>query len=185
MSGTTTNYSFPYPESTDAPDGATQIQSLAGAVDTALDTTDTAAAALATRVTAIDGAWTDFSPTLTGITIGNGTLVARYRQMGKTVQCRVHVTFGSTTSALSTMAATLPVAPHGNYASVGDPLGTGWILDSSAGTAGRYGAAAIFWDNTGNGSCFLMTGNTTVAATAPFTFASGDQWAFMATYETA
>jgi hypothetical protein len=34
--GTTTNYSLPYPAETDAPDGASQIQSLATAVDTAI-----------------------------------------------------------------------------------------------------------------------------------------------------
>jgi hypothetical protein len=34
--GVTTNYSLPYPASTDAPNGASQIQSLATAVDTAI-----------------------------------------------------------------------------------------------------------------------------------------------------
>lgn len=41
--GVTTNYSFPYPASTDTPNGASQIQALATAVDTAL------AAAVATQ----------------------------------------------------------------------------------------------------------------------------------------
>lgn len=36
MSGTTSNYGFPYPESSDAPDGATQITNLATAVDSEL-----------------------------------------------------------------------------------------------------------------------------------------------------
>jgi hypothetical protein len=37
LPGTTSNFGFPYPSSTDAPDGATQIQNLAEAVDTDLD----------------------------------------------------------------------------------------------------------------------------------------------------
>jgi hypothetical protein len=40
--GTTTNYSLPYPELTDEPDGAAQIQALATAVDTELDALQTA-----------------------------------------------------------------------------------------------------------------------------------------------
>jgi len=40
MSGTTTNYAFPYPSMSDSPAGGTQIQNLATAVDTALDTVD-------------------------------------------------------------------------------------------------------------------------------------------------
>jgi hypothetical protein len=35
--GTTTNFSLPYPEETDAPDGAAQIEALAEAVDTAIE----------------------------------------------------------------------------------------------------------------------------------------------------
>ena len=36
MSGSTPNYAFPYPSLTDSPDGASQIQALASAVDTTL-----------------------------------------------------------------------------------------------------------------------------------------------------
>lgn len=50
MSGTTTNFAFPYPGESDTPDGAAQIQSLATAVDTNLAVRD-AAGRLSTIVT--------------------------------------------------------------------------------------------------------------------------------------
>lgn len=40
MTQYTPNYGFPYPELTDAPDGATQMEALAAAIDSALDTVD-------------------------------------------------------------------------------------------------------------------------------------------------
>ena len=44
--GTTGNYGFHYPESTDAPDGAGQMQTLAEDVDTSLKTVDNKASAV-------------------------------------------------------------------------------------------------------------------------------------------
>lgn len=40
MSSTTTNYGFPFPDESDPPDGATQIENLANALDTQLAVTD-------------------------------------------------------------------------------------------------------------------------------------------------
>jgi hypothetical protein len=44
------------------------------------------------------GDWTAYTPTLTNITIGNGTVVARYQQIGKTTTVFFKLTFGSTTA---------------------------------------------------------------------------------------
>ena len=53
MSGTTSNYAFPYPESSDAPDGATQITDLAEAVDTAVHNHVVSGGAVDSATTAI------------------------------------------------------------------------------------------------------------------------------------
>jgi hypothetical protein len=42
--------------------------------------------------------WTAYTPVLTNITIGNGTVVGRYQQIGKTVTVFFKLTFGSTTA---------------------------------------------------------------------------------------
>ena len=44
------------------------------------------------------GVWQDFTPTLTGLTIGNGTVTARYCQINKFVAWQVEIVCGSTTT---------------------------------------------------------------------------------------
>lgn len=44
-------------------------------------------------------AWTAYTPTFTDLTLGNGTLVAGYKQAGKSVMFRFRLTWGSTTVA--------------------------------------------------------------------------------------
>lgn len=47
--------------------------------------------------------WTVYTPTLTNITLGNGTIVAKYKKIGSTVLFEVVLTFGTTT-AFATVA---------------------------------------------------------------------------------
>jgi len=58
-------------------------------------------------------AWTSWTPTWTNITIGNATVNGKYKQIGKTVFARLDVTFGTTSSAITTGGTlhsfTLPV----------------------------------------------------------------------------
>lgn len=58
-------------------------------------------------------AWTTYTPALTNLTLGNGTRLGRYLQVGKTVHFRVQVTGGSSTSATGAIAIGLPAAAHG------------------------------------------------------------------------
>lgn len=46
-----------------------------------------------------EGEWRDWEPTLTNLTLGNGTMIARYTQIGKTVKGFWQITWGSSTSA--------------------------------------------------------------------------------------
>ena len=51
---------------------------------------------------ALSGNWQAWTPTWAGTTVGNGTVVARYTQIGKTVHFQVLLTFGSTTTFAGT-----------------------------------------------------------------------------------
>lgn len=83
--GVTANYSFPYPELSDAPNGPVQIGALATAVDTALDTVDDSVDTLDGRVDVVE------ADMLTGV-------VARHRRTSSS---------GATTATTAATADTL------------------------------------------------------------------------------
>jgi hypothetical protein len=136
---TTTNYGFPYPESSDPPNGPAQLSALATGVDTSLNT-----------VAGYVGSWTTWTPTYTGLTIGNGTLQAVYKQDisktgSKTIHFKWRLVVGSTTALSATqLSFTLPVARNA--------------------TPGRE----IFsghWLHYGEGLSYTVIGDTTTSST--------------------
>jgi hypothetical protein len=54
------------------------------------------------------GAWYDYTPTLNNVTIGNGTVSARYSVIGKTLFYEGKITRGSTTSFTNTVQISFP-----------------------------------------------------------------------------
>lgn len=46
----------------------------------------------------LGGEWKDWTPTWVSLTVGNGTVFAKYTQVGKTVKAKLKLTFGTTTS---------------------------------------------------------------------------------------
>lgn len=54
-------------------------------------------------------AWTSWTPTYTNLTIGNGTVVSTYLQVGKLVHFYWRFTVGSTSSSAVNMRVSLPV----------------------------------------------------------------------------
>ena len=117
---------------------------------------------------------------LTGVTLGNGTLTAASLQAGKLTGCRGSLTLGSTSSVTTTVRIALPVTanPTASYYAF-----AGWVylLDSSA-PARKYRVPV-----SGSGVDFLISDldYVTVNATTPWTWANGDQimWEFF--YEAA
>lgn len=53
--------------------------------------------------------WTTFSPTWTNLTVGNGTVDAKYQKIGKTCNFYITVTFGSTSSIAGAVTVSLPL----------------------------------------------------------------------------
>jgi hypothetical protein len=113
---TSPNFGWLEPDNTDlVKNGALAIRTLGDAIDASLvDLKGGTTGQVLAKATNTDmdftwttpangvGAWTTFTPTLNGVTIGNGTVVARYQTIGKTVNVFYKLTFGSTTSVTGT-----------------------------------------------------------------------------------
>jgi hypothetical protein len=130
------------------------------------------------------GAWTAYTPTLTGTwAIGNGTIAGKYMQVGKLVIVSGGITWGSTsTFGAAFINISLPVT-----AAAATEVGTSvaQLIDSSLGQS-YFGylrpnsttAAAIEYGGTSGLA-------TLVSSTAPFTWADGDNIRFRMIYQAA
>ena len=75
------------------------------------------------------GGWTTWTPSYTNLTVGNGTVVSRYRQVGKMVDVFFMFTLGSTSTIGSDPRFTLPVN-FNQYSNPGLHFYTGSFFDS-------------------------------------------------------
>jgi hypothetical protein len=64
--------------------------------------------------------WVDYTPTLAGFTIGNGTITSRYMRIGSTVFVDDRIVFGTTSTFGAAPTLTLPSTPV-------DPAGWVWF----------------------------------------------------------
>ena len=131
------------------------------------------------------GAWTSFTPTWTGITVGNGVTGGNYVQIGKTVHCRAYITFGSTTSVTSAVDMNFPVTAVSH---TGNPnIGLARLNDASV---GAYSSVAVYLSTAKvrvqrqfvSGS-EVLSGE--LSSTSPFTWTTSDQIMLNFTYEAA
>jgi hypothetical protein len=129
---------------------------------------------LADELTAVAAAWTSWTPTLTNLTLGNGTLAAAYRRVGKTGDLRFAFTLGSTSAVGTNPQFSLPFTLNSTIASSGLQLiGPATLVDS--GTARRMGA--IQADTSTTVSIIQINATPAVAsitATSPWTWTTGD-----------
>lgn len=124
-------------------------------------------------------AWTSYTPNLGSGTVGNGTIVSRYKQIDKTVYYSGVLTFGSTTSmGASALTISLPVARQGSLSLVGTVI----MIDVSAGTGGYRVAAAL--EGTGQVFIVVFDGGAVFSST-PWTWATGDIIRWNIVYEAA
>jgi len=132
------------------------------------------------------GDWQSYSPTWTNLTIGNGTNIFKYTQIGQTIHVEMGFIRGSSGSESGELKFSLPqTASISNSAWTS---GTTTLFDTSTGkiytgyvtlTSSTQGAFRLYQNNTGT----EITGNT-VNATVPFTWATGDVITATFTYET-
>jgi hypothetical protein len=139
-----------------------------------------------------DTSWAAWTPTLTGWTIGNGTVVARYCVLSKTVFVQGSILWGSTTSASGNLALSLPVESkfsNPETFSAREYIGTARFSD--VGTR-AYPGNVVLVTSTTMGFMAMGTNNgisgtlyewARVSNTVPFTWANTDCIYFQATYE--
>lgn len=123
-------------------------------------------------------AWT---PTLTGITVGNGTVVARWQKTGKEIHFQITITLGSTSLITGEIYFVLPVWALQQTVLIGG------LYDANTYT--RYLAMCMLENNlcyvrVTNASATYVT-QTNLSATIPFTWATGDAIHISGTYESA
>lgn len=126
--------------------------------------------------------WQSYTPTTAGLTLGNGTLVGRYYQIGGLVTVQCQFTLGTTSAVTGGITFTTPVTAATDI-DANIFVGVGGFYDSSAGSGGRYPGLVRFVSGT---TMAIMVGTspaTNPGASNPFTWATGDIVAFSVSYE--
>jgi hypothetical protein len=128
--------------------------------------------------------WQTYTPSYTRLTIGNGTVVARYQQIGKTVNMFWRLVWGSTTSLTNFPVVGLPVtgAYTNDYAAgrVTFTDATGFLYVGTALVNSGTGIYTALENTSGNNNYTASPDGTT-----PITWTTGDTWTITATYEAA
>jgi hypothetical protein len=125
------------------------------------------------------GAWTTWTPSYTDITVGNGTVDARWCRIGKVVNVYWRLTFGSTTSLGATPQFTLPVG-----ASYPQRYASGILTDQ--GVTNYVGLAQIegstlYPATIDSAATYARIGG--LNSTTPFTWGNTDVMYFAVSYE--
>ncbi len=132
------------------------------------------------------GAFTSYTPTVTGFTLGNGTVSGAYLQVNKLVIFRAQMVFGTTSAAASSVPTfTLPVTSVA--VGTGSPLmlGTATFRDESA--VAQYNALLRHVSTTTCAAAIPGTSGvyTVPSTTTPFTWTTSDVITMTGVYEAA
>ena len=136
-------------------------------------------------LTAITNAWTTWTPTLTNLTLGNGTVLSTYRRLGKTVDIRFRFVLGSTSAVGTNPAFSLPFSAAAALVTATEFPGAGMMADSSSGSAVAQPRPFISPATTCNLQYFsAATTVASITSTLPWTWAVGDSIDVWGTYYT-
>ena len=137
-------------------------------------------------------AYTSFTPTLGGWTLGNGTFLAYYKVLGKMVHYYGRFTFGSTSSVPASGAFTVTLPETSRFAAESIQIGLGRFIDVSASinvvgqTAMQSSTVmAVQWEEMQALNNYVNRQNWNTGVTLPFTFATGDFVSWDVVYERA
>jgi hypothetical protein len=113
--------------------------------------------------------WFTYAPTTGGITLGNGTVVAKYKVSGYSINTIILFTMGSTSAITGGVSFTAPVA-EGNFA-----IPTCWLQDAGtntfAGLAAVSSSYIVVYAINASGSYASVSA---LSSTVPFTWATSD-----------
>jgi hypothetical protein len=127
------------------------------------------------------GAWTAYTPTFTGITIGDATLDFAYAQIGKTVFVRGSIVWGSTTSTVfSGMTFTPPINIGASQSAAANTIGT-MQTGSFSGVVTVSSATAIIPSLINVSSTYAS--RTPIATSTPSAWSSGSRVMVNFSYE--
>jgi hypothetical protein len=148
-----------------------------GANNTMLVADSTASTGLAYKSAATLYAYTTWTPTLGSLTIGNGTVAARFAKIGKTVNFNLIISLGSTSSVTGRITFTLPSTANqltnfsGMYSLGGSDYGAN--IFHTGGT--------VYCDAVNASGTYATT--TVTSATVPFTWGANTFVFVNGTYE--
>jgi len=130
------------------------------------------------------------TPTYTGITVGNGTVVARYLIVGKWCIFEFHLTCGTTTTISDGYTISVPSAAHARYATANYTTPVGGLIFSDVSTGTLYTGQCGFVVSTTavSGLITVSTGSgqpSTASSNMPVAEANGDVLSLSACYEVA
>ena len=125
-------------------------------------------------------AWTTYTPTWTNLTVGNGTVSARYTQDNKVVIGTVYIQFGSTTSITANNPRfTLPVTARdpgilsgSNFFVTGAAMASDWNIQTYKVDLAFQSTTAVEFQTLDTGSAHGKYVATTT--TVPITFGTSD-----------
>jgi hypothetical protein len=121
----------------------------------------------------IESAWTAYTPTITNFTLGNGTVIARYKLIGKTLLLQCKIVFGSTSSISGSPIFYMPFS-----AKISNMQGTANILIQDFGTAyfkamSADGAGGYFYIYAESANSTYVR-DTGISSTVPMTWTTND-----------
>lgn len=129
----------------------------------------------------LGGTWRTYTPTFSGMSLGNGTMQAKYSVIGKTVNVTLAVFAGSTTTYSGTIAIGLPRATASWY-SGSSAIGTGAVHN---GTGSTRRLTVATWNNSTSFVQAMETTSGFVSNVSPFTFGTSAIIVANLTYEAA
>ena len=124
--------------------------------------------------------WSTWTPTFANLSIGNGTIIARYQRINGMVAFEIGFVFGSTSSITGAITFTLPPGLNARSVSNTNTSGLGSLYIEDAGLAGYSGIIRL--ESTTSAGLFRqgVSGENVsivgITASAPFAWATGD-WA--------
>ena len=130
------------------------------------------------------GTWQDYTPSFSGISVGDGTLTGRYCQINKFVAWQVELVFGSTTTVSATRV-TYPVEAADAFLA-----GNGGQVTCEDNTGIDY-FGSLFRFSTTEANVYVGKADSTyltfssLSSSVPFTWASGDRLIIQDFYEAA
>ena len=132
-------------------------------------------------------AWDTWSPTYQNLTIGDGTVVARFFEVGELVIAKWVFTLGSSSSVGTVPTVSRPVTASSSYGTNDDIMGGAKFQDAATDTFFGYvnNASTTLFDFYVFNAAGTHLSDNSITASVPFTWATGDVMSFTATYEAA